>query len=102
MLHGNVSLAKDSSSELVAQAGYEPYGKLCWNGDTAMPTDFAFTGQRQDGFGLMDYNARFYSPNISGWVWQQNDAPVSVPYSVRLASCTYSDTFEIRNIIVMV
>jgi hypothetical protein len=45
-----VSLETDASGELIANARYEPYGKLRWNGDTVMPTDYAFTGQRQDGW----------------------------------------------------
>jgi len=33
-----------------------------------MPTKFAFTGQREDGFGLMDYHARFYSPRLGRFI----------------------------------
>ncbi len=60
---GSVSLATDADGNLLAQARYAPYGQVRWSGDTIMPTKFAFTGQRaDDGFGLMDYHARFYSP----------------------------------------
>jgi len=65
---GSVSLATDEQGNLLAQARYAPYGQVRWNGETAMPTKFAFTGQRQDGFGLMDYNARFYSPRMGRFV----------------------------------
>jgi len=65
---GSVSLATDHNGNLVAQARYAPYGQVRWNGETAMPTKFAFTGQRQDGFGLMDYNARFYSPRMGRFI----------------------------------
>ena len=40
---GSVSLATDVNGELIAQARYEPYGKLRWNGDTVMLTKFGFT-----------------------------------------------------------
>jgi RHS repeat-associated protein len=65
---GSVSLATDDQGNLLSQARYTPYGQVRWNGDTVMPTKFAFTGQRQDGFGLMDYNARFYSPKLGRFV----------------------------------
>lgn len=33
-----------------------------------MPAKFSFTAQRSDGFGLMDYHARFYSPHLNRWI----------------------------------
>ncbi len=58
---GSVSLTTDAGGALVAQARYLPYGQEHWRqGETR--TDFGFTGQRNDGFGLMDYKARYYSP----------------------------------------
>jgi RHS repeat-associated protein len=32
------------------------------------PADFVFPGQRKDGFGLYDYNARFYSPYLNRFI----------------------------------
>jgi hypothetical protein len=40
---------------------YHPYGEQRWTNATPSPTDFGFTAQRREGFGLMD-NARYYSP----------------------------------------
>jgi RHS repeat-associated protein len=65
---GSVSLATNTDGDLVSQARYSPYGQVRWSGDTAMPTKYAFTGQRQDGFGLMDYHARFYSPRLGSFI----------------------------------
>jgi RHS repeat-associated protein len=46
-----------------------PYGEERWTGDSSQPTDFTFTGQRNEaGFGLMDYNARYYSPVLGRFV----------------------------------
>jgi len=32
------------------------------------PTDFGFTGQRQEGFGLIDYGGRFYDPILGRFI----------------------------------
>ena len=65
---GSVSLVTDSNGNVVSQARYTPYGELRWPAVSQMPTDFGYTGQRADGFGLMDYNARFYSPHLGRFV----------------------------------
>ena len=65
---GSVSLVTDSNGNPVSQARYTPYGELRWPGVSQMPTDFGYTGQRADRFGLMDYNARFYSPHLGKFV----------------------------------
>lgn len=42
------------------------------------PTDFGFTGQRSDSdFGLMDYNARYYSPRLGRFVNPDSIVPES-------------------------
>jgi len=33
-----------------------------------LPTDFQFTGQRAEGFGLCDYHARYYDPLLGRFV----------------------------------
>ncbi len=64
---GSVSLTTDASGALVSQARYLPYGQDLGQPDES-PTDFGFTGQRNDGFGLMDYKARYYSPYLNRFV----------------------------------
>jgi hypothetical protein len=57
---GSVSLATDADGELIAQARHEPYSKMRWDGNTVMPTDYAFTGQRQESsIGIYYYGARY-------------------------------------------
>jgi RHS repeat-associated protein len=47
---------------------FTPYGEERWT-NGATPTDFTFTGQRNEaGFGLMDYNARYYSARLGRFV----------------------------------
>jgi RHS repeat-associated protein len=64
---GSVSLTTDSSGAIVAESRYLPYGEVWWSSGT-LPTDFGFTGQRGTGFGLMDYNARMYSPALGRFI----------------------------------
>jgi RHS repeat-associated protein len=65
---GSTSLTTDANGNVVAQVRYLPYGEERW-GTGALPTDFGFTGQRQEsGFGLYDYNARYYSPYLNRFI----------------------------------
>jgi RHS repeat-associated protein len=65
---GSTSLTTDQSGAVVAQVRYLPYGEERWS-TGALPTDFGFTGQRQEaGFGLMDYNARYYAPGLGRFI----------------------------------
>ncbi len=57
---GSTSLVTNQGQGVVAQQGYYPYGASRWNVGT-LPTDFTFTGQREDdSTGLMFYRARYY------------------------------------------
>jgi RHS repeat-associated protein len=64
---GSTSLTTDVGGAVVSQACYLPYGQERWVSGGS-PTDFGFTGQRNDSFGLMDFNARFYSPFLGRFV----------------------------------
>jgi hypothetical protein len=44
---GSTSLTTDQNGNVVAETRYLPYGQERWN-DGATPTDFTFTGQRND------------------------------------------------------
>ena len=51
-----------------ARQRYFPYGQGR-PGDTPLPTDYRFTGQRNEGtIGLYDYGARFYDPLLGRFV----------------------------------
>jgi RHS repeat-associated protein len=63
---GSTSLTTDITGTVVAETRYLPYGEQRWITGTLV-TDFTFTGQRAErGFGLLDYNARYYDPWL-GW-----------------------------------
>jgi RHS repeat-associated protein len=65
---GSTSLTTDISGTVVAETRYLPYGEEHWITGTLV-TDFTFTGQRAErGFGLMDYNARYYDPWLGRFV----------------------------------
>ena len=50
-----------------AQLRHHPYGSERWTEGEAQ-TDFDFTGQRKAGFGLLDYNARYYDPVLGRFI----------------------------------
>jgi len=46
---------------------YTPYGEVRYvTGE--LPTEFGFTGQRSEDFGLYDYHARFYDPSLGRFI----------------------------------
>ena len=68
-------LPPDATGGLVSQARYTPFGEVSWEGGLEAPTDFGFTGQRREGFGLMDYHARFYSPYLNRFAQADSIVP---------------------------
>jgi RHS repeat-associated protein len=65
---GSTSLTTGDTGNIVSEVRYLPYGEERWT-NGATPTDFTFTGQRNEaGFGLMDYNARYYSARLGRFV----------------------------------
>jgi len=71
---GSTSLTTDASGAIVSEVRYLPYGETRWG--NSGPTDFGFTGQRNEaGFGLMDYNARYYSPYLNQFISPDSIVP---------------------------
>lgn len=72
---GSTSLTTDDLGGLVSEVRYTPYGReRLASGDS--PTDFGFTSQRNEAsFGLMDYNARYYSPILGRFVSPDSIVP---------------------------
>ncbi len=65
---GSTSLTTDSAGGVVSEVRYLPYGEVRWSNGTSV-TDFGFTSQRNEAsFGLLDYNARYYSPVLGRFV----------------------------------
>jgi len=64
---GSTSLVTDAAGATLTETRYQPYGQMYWQWG-ATQTDYGFTGQRLDGFGLMDYNARYYSSTLGRFI----------------------------------
>jgi RHS repeat-associated protein len=65
---GSVVGVLDGNGSLETDERYLPFGGLRDTSDIT-ETDFAFTGQRNlSDVGLMDYNARWYSPSIGRFI----------------------------------
>jgi RHS repeat-associated protein len=72
---GSTSLTTDASGAVVSEVRYHPYGEERWANGEAV-TDFGFTSQRNEAsFGLMDYNARYYSPRLGRFVSPDSIVP---------------------------
>jgi RHS repeat-associated protein len=71
---GSTSLTTDASGNIVAQSRYLPYGQERWTWGAAQ-TDFTFTGQRNDSFGLSDFNARYYDPYLNRFISPDSIVP---------------------------
>ena len=59
----SVSMATSSTGAVLSESRFKPFGEMRWASGGSV-TDLDFTGQRRDGFGLLDYNARYYSPTL--------------------------------------
>lgn len=60
---GSISVTVRQDGTVASEMRYEPYGQVRWIKGTVL-SDKSYTGQRSEsGFGLMDYNARYYDPS---------------------------------------
>jgi len=72
---GSTSLTTDDTGAIVSEVRYLPYGQERWSNGSSV-TDFGFTSQRAEkSFGLMDYNARYYSPLLGRFVSPDSIVP---------------------------
>ena len=66
---GSATLTTGASGNWVGEARYTPYGEMRRDYPRGViPTDRRYTGQRQETFGLYDYQARYYSPGLGRFV----------------------------------
>lgn len=88
------SLTTDASKTVIHEARYLPFGGQRWSSGAGV-TDFGFTGQRRDGFGLMDYNARYYSSRLGRFVSADTVVPdESNPQSWNRYSYVYNSPLK--------
>jgi RHS repeat-associated protein len=65
---GSTSLTTNSSGGGEVRQLYHPYGTVRWSSG-ALPTDYTFTGQREDAaFGLIHMGARWHSLRAGRWL----------------------------------
>jgi RHS repeat-associated protein len=60
---GSVSLATNSAGQVVSQQEFDPWGKT--RSGNVPETTLNYTGQRQDGTGLLYYHSRYYDPALA-------------------------------------
>ncbi len=94
----STSLATNSSGaeETGSRTLYYPYGEERWSASGGtLPTDYGFTGQRREGFGLMDYNARFYDPYLGRFISPNTIVPDPAnPQSFNRYSYVYNNPLK--------
>jgi RHS repeat-associated protein len=92
---GSTSLTTDITGTVVAETRYLPYGGERWITGTLV-TDFTFTGQRAErGFGLMDYNARYYDPWLGRFVSPDSIIPsIGDPQALDRYAYTYNNPLK--------
>ncbi len=71
---GSIALTTDNTGNAVSQARYNPYGSERWHSGFA-PTDYTFTAQRLDSFGLLDYHARYYDATLGRFISPDSVVP---------------------------
>jgi RHS repeat-associated protein len=64
---GSTLALLDSTGTTQTQYTYEPFGKTTASGATTANT-FQFTGRENDGTGLYNYRARYYSPSLHRFI----------------------------------
>ncbi|MCB2160576.1 peptidoglycan DD-metalloendopeptidase family protein [bacterium] len=74
----SASVVMSDAGALLSENRYMPFGEVrdIESLTEITETDFSFTGQRNyEGFGLMDYNARFYSPTLGRFTQPDSIVP---------------------------
>ena len=92
---GSTSLTTDAGGAVVSEGRYLPFGGSRWSSGSDV-TDFGFTGQRNEaGFGLHDYNARYYSSSLGRFVSADTVVPnFGNPQSLNRYSYVYNNALK--------
>jgi RHS repeat-associated protein len=72
---GSVNAVVRQDGTIISEIRYEPYGEVR-HASGGSSSDKGFTGQSiESGMGLMDYNARYYSPFLGRFVSPDTTIP---------------------------
>ena len=75
---GSATMTVDTAGETIANVRCLPFGEERWNEVDMPTTDRGYTAQRNEqGFGLMDYNARYNSPILDRFISPDSYVPES-------------------------
>jgi RHS repeat-associated protein len=75
---GSTAVVANESGAKVAERRYRAFGQSRYDSDPLLPTDYRFTGQREESaIGLYFYNARWYDPALGRFA--QADTVVPEP-----------------------
>jgi RHS repeat-associated protein len=73
---GSTTVVADDQGNEVGHVLYDPYGEVLQSTLPAGISDRLFTGQRWErGFGLSDYNARYYDPYLNRFISPDSIVP---------------------------
>jgi len=79
----------------VADARYLPFGGNRPGYSNNLPTDYRFTGQRAENFGLYDYGARFYDPLLGRFLSADSIVPGAAnPQALNRFSYSYNNPLK--------
>jgi RHS repeat-associated protein len=89
---GSTSLATDESGAAISRQLYTPFGQARWVTGT-LPTDFGFTGQRNDAYTqLVQMGARWYDSRIGRWISPDTIVPDPAnPQSINRYAYVYNN-----------
>jgi RHS repeat-associated protein len=95
---GSTSLTTGSSGNVGARQAYYPFGATRWVTGT-LPTDFGFTGQRNDGYiKLVQMGVRWYDPQLGRWISPDTIVPDSAnPQSLNRFSYVFNNPLRYKD-----
>jgi RHS repeat-associated protein len=93
---GTTSLVLDGSGNKLTESRHLPYGGQRWTADGTLPTDYRWTGQRQDGYiNLYIMGARWYDPELGRFLSPDSIVPdFSNPQSLNRYSYAYNNALR--------
>jgi RHS repeat-associated protein len=81
---GTVLALTNSSGNVTAQYGYDPFGNTTSSGSTSTNV-FQYTGRENDGNGLYSYRARYYNPTFGRFI---SEDPISFAGGINVYAYT--------------